>query len=128
MTRFPSTPGLPTKSRKVSLSLPMPPSTNHLFATFNGKRIKTKPYRDWITEAGWQLHLQRAGGIEGRFSIEVLIPRPARKGKIDLDNRLKPLLDVLKKHGVIVDDSLAERITLAWSDDGEGVRIVLEAA
>ena len=129
MTRLPSTDGLPTRSRKIALSLPMPPSVNNMFANrAGGGRIKAEKYRAWTTEAGWELLRQKPGQIEGRFAIDVSITRPARKGKCDLDNRLKPLLDLLKTHRVIVDDSLAERITLAWADDGVGVRITLEAA
>lgn len=34
-------------------------------------------------------------------------------------------IDLLTKHRVIGDDSLAEKITLSWSDEGTGVRVVL---
>ena len=110
---------------RIELTMPFPPSSNNMFVNNpNGGRFRSSQYDGWLSEAGWVVAGQRPGRIAGRFEIEVTMPRPARKGRFDLDNRLKPVLDLLTKQRIISDDSLAERITLAWGG-GELVRVVL---
>ena len=48
--------------------LPLPPSTNELFANAAKGRVKTKAYRAWIEDAGW--HLKRAWSALGKPSFE----------------------------------------------------------
>jgi Holliday junction resolvase RusA-like endonuclease len=108
----------------VNLCLPTPPSLNNLFVNNpNGGRFRSPNYEGWLNEAGWILAAQKPGRISGRFAIDVSITRPTRK--CDLDNRLKAILDLLTKHRVIGDDFLCEKISLAWSDEGEGARVTL---
>jgi hypothetical protein len=40
---------------KLSVDLPMPPSANNMFATYNGRRIISRDYKAWKTEAGASL-------------------------------------------------------------------------
>lgn len=108
----------------IVLSLPMPPTTNHLYATAeNGGRFKSQEYNDWLAEAGWRVQAQRPGRIAGPYEIEAVFARPSRR--CDLDNRFKPLSDLLVKQRVVQDDHLAEKITLAWAPAGEGVLVTL---
>lgn len=110
----------------VSLTLPMPLSANALFANKgSGGRIKTEAYNAWIEEAGWILVGQRPGKIDGRYELSLHVARPKTAIKQDLQNRLKAVSDLLVKHCVVSDDSLEEKITLQWSDDIEGVYIVI---
>jgi Holliday junction resolvase RusA-like endonuclease len=116
------------EKQRVELNIMMPPSANNMFVNNpHGGRFRSAQYDGWLSEAGWMLAAQKPGRIAGGFEIDVLIPRPTRKGKCDLDNRLKPILDLLTKHRVIADDSLAEKITLAWGV-GDMVRVVLTKA
>lgn len=113
---------------RIELALPTPPSSNNMFCNSpNGGRFKSAKYTQWLDESGWLLASQKPGRIVGKFQIEVEIKRPTHP-KVDLDNRIKALLDLLTKHRVIGDDSMAERITLSWSDTGSGARIILTKA
>jgi len=80
----------------------MPPSTNALYSTVRGRRIKTKVARRWCRDASWLIKLGAGGGrIEGRWAIGVVLPR-STKG--DPDNRLKAVLDAAVASSVVIDD------------------------
>ena len=96
----------------------------------------SEPYRLWKNEAMATLADQRIGKlfrktIQGPYRMDVEVDRPSRR-RLDLSNRLKALEDALTQAGVIEDDHLAQRITLAWSNKppGKGARIwvTLESA
>ena len=75
------------------LTLPYPPSVNHLYSTVRGRRVLSKAGRQYkervrsIAEAAG--YSPRAGDM----AVSVDVYRPARRG--DLDNTLKSLLDSL---------------------------------
>lgn len=85
--------------------LPLPPSVNSLTFNVGGKgRVKTNEYSAWITAAGWELKLQHPPiylreATRVRFVIDV-----NEKMKGDIDNRIKPILDLYVRHRVIGDD------------------------
>ena len=111
---------------RIELALPAPPSANGLFANRAvGGRIKTEGYKAWIAEAGWRLQQQRPGRIAGAYEIEI---RVARTEGADIDNRVKALSDLLVKHRVVEDDSLAEKLTVSWLPPGSGVVVILTKA
>lgn len=88
-----------------------PPSTNNLFITARGRRIKSPEYRSWITAAGWQFKQCKPSPIKGRVAVSITVPRNNRR---DLDNFLKPLLDLIVAHGIIKNDNLVEQILIRW--------------
>lgn len=89
----------------IVLNLPLPPSTNHLFENVRGYgRVKSKAYKQWIQEAGWELAVQRAEHIAGWYELSIFLPASVRG---DIDNRAKALSDLLVKHAVIPDDKKA---------------------
>lgn len=97
-------------------SIHFPPSVNSLFANVAGRgRVRTKRYKEWAAAAGWDLNGK--GQIPGPFIIDIILSRKKRRKNADLDNHgTKAILDLLVTHGVIEDDSLAERITIEWGD------------
>lgn len=110
---------------RVVVDLSYPPATNNLYANVPGKgRVKTERYAGWLDESGWRIAAQRPGRIVGPFATEITVTRPDNRRR-DLDNMLKPVLDCLVRHRVIPDDSLGQRHTIQWSDDGDGVRVVV---
>jgi Holliday junction resolvase RusA-like endonuclease len=113
--------------RVVELALPMPPSANELYANggAHGGRIKSEIYAEWTTRAGWTLLAQKPGRIVGKYEMELQVARPAKHIRADVCNREKAVSDLLVKHRVLQDDSLAERVTIEWADHIEGVRVVL---
>lgn len=94
-----------------SFTLPYPPSTNHLFTTVRGNRVKSAEARAYAkTVAGIALS---AGvrPIVGPVSVTIVVYRPRKTG--DLDNSFKAILDGLKG--------------IAWADDEQVKRIVADS-
>jgi Holliday junction resolvase RusA-like endonuclease len=84
--------------------IPHPPSTNHLFATVNGRRVKTGVYKAWQKKAvSVLLHLRPPESLPCRVVMLVYGKlNPAR----DLDNMVKPALDALVAAGVLPADNV----------------------
>lgn len=109
------------------LMLPVVPSTNNLFRAGQGAasrmRFKTKPYKNWRTDAGWALKQQPRVRIAG--AVAITISHERRDG--DIDNRIKAVLDLLVLHEVIEEDRHVERVTAQWSDEVQGCMVEIEA-
>lgn len=112
------------------LDLPFPPSSNNLFATFRNRRIRTRRYEAWLADAGASVMEQRPEKVAGPFFATITLVRPDRR-KRDLDGLAKAPLDLLVKHGIIEDDSLATSIHLIWSSSppvkGGECRVIVSA-
>jgi Holliday junction resolvase RusA-like endonuclease len=104
-----------------------PPSTNELYFNLpRGGRALTESAKAWRTLAGLQLNRQHPDHIRGPVRLDIAI---ADKGKGDLDNTAKCLIDVLVGYGVIEQDTRAivRAINLYWADvEGCRVRITQE--
>lgn len=108
----------------------MPPSANGLRKSFvrNGKIMsaKTDVYAAWRDAALWEIKAQRAGRIEGPYSLSIAVQRHWRSKRArDIDNIIKPVSDALVKAGIVSDDSLAESVSAKWSDDLGGPAVVV---
>jgi Holliday junction resolvase RusA-like endonuclease len=96
------------------LLLPVPPSTNNLFRNgSHGGRYKTRAYKAWLTEACWEIKLQRPPTLHPplRTCLRVLIEAPLGPNR-DIDNGLKAVLDVLTTMGVYADDKLIDALEI----------------
>jgi Holliday junction resolvase RusA-like endonuclease len=109
----------------VSLDLPFPPSVNRLWrSTKDGKHYRSPRYQTWFQAAGLEINRQRPGRVSGQFSVLLQLGRPDRRSR-DLDNLMKPVLDLLQHHGVIDNDSLAQHVSVHWSDTIKGAHVVV---
>jgi Holliday junction resolvase RusA-like endonuclease len=73
--------------------------------------------------------IQRRGQtpISGHFVGHVLLSAANRSG--DLDNRAKPVFDLLQEHRLISDDRHMDRLTIEWGDAPKGrCQVRVEAA
>lgn len=105
--------------------LTCPPSLNGLFKNVPGKgRRKTKKYREWIKEAGWELVTQRPPPITGPYELSLVIPK--RRG--DLDNYCKAVSDLLVRHKLVDDDKRARKITLSIDDNADAAVVTISKA
>jgi len=115
---------------EVVISLPMAPSTNHLFLNAGGRtgRVRTPEYNAWIKEAGWQLASQRPRQVLGRVSILIEVSDAESTDSWDVANREKATVDLLVSHKVIPGDSKrwVREIVLRWAPV-DGVRVTLRA-
>lgn len=130
---------IPERVEPVTLTLPMPPSTNELYRNTTaaersrmrqaGKperpRCATERYLQWQRAAGTALNMQRvAGQFRAPVVASLLLER--RKGRADLDNTIKATCDLLVKQGLLKDDSLIVGYDgIWWSDTVKGVEIKL---
>lgn len=101
------------------LNLPLPPSTNKLYANVPGQgRVRTREYRRWsIAALNYSWLSKPQGGFprfEGAFDIQITV---ALKMRGDIDNRIKPLLDFLASAGIIENDKHAHGASIARSAD-----------
>jgi Holliday junction resolvase RusA-like endonuclease len=114
------------------LNLPWPPSVNRRW-----KRGKTGIYLNpahthWQSSADNMVMEQKPlPRVVGRFTAAILADERMRfnkKGeikKIDIDNRIKCVLDYLERIEVIEGDHLADKVSIEWSKDVEGVRVTV---
>jgi Holliday junction resolvase RusA-like endonuclease len=116
---------------RVTLSM-LPPSVNHAFIRRQtGQVIRTDAYRTWCNGEGYQLNRQLAEQhrFDGPVFITMAMRRP--RSNADLDNRLKPIGDLLQKSGAISNDKLIMGWNVYWSNtlpDGVAAEISIVAA
>lgn len=88
----------------ITLSLPYPPTVNSLYANVPGKgRVKTERYKTWVQAAGWNILAARPQPLEGPFILEMILYVADAKRR-DVDNTVKPVLDLLVEHRLVEDD------------------------
>lgn len=110
----------PVPSSPTFLTLPAPPSANALFRNVPGKgRVRAPIYDTWLANAGWKLKAQNPAPVRGPVLILIGIERTSALA--DIDNRVKPALDLLVKHGVIDDDKHVIGIAAAWNPARDGL-------
>lgn len=90
---------------------PPPPTANRRLMAGH---VLSKEHRSWRDEFGWRARIAKAPRFPGTVSVEVIL----HEGKLDADNALKAMLDALKTHYVIVDDSpkYVRQVTVRYAD------------
>jgi Holliday junction resolvase RusA-like endonuclease len=102
------------------IRLSTPPSLNNVFRNVPGVgRVRTGDYKRWITQNGYAVLAQRPEKHKGDVAVHLRIGPRTRS---DLDNRIKPILDLLVKMQVIEDDSRVVEIRARWMAD-EGCEV-----
>lgn len=113
-----------------AFSVPMPPSANNMFATFNGRRIPSREYKAWRASASDQVALdwRRSGSpkFERHLSLTVHL---GLNYKGDIDNRLKPILDMIGKAiPDFPDDRYIDRVAVERVPGIDGARVLIMQA
>lgn len=106
----------------IRLALPFPPSVWDIYVGWGKSRRQSPAYAQWVQDCGWFIR-GRNDRIDTPFSLCVALKRP--HNRMDLDNRLKPILDVLQHYQIIKNDNLCERITMTWDANIESDCVVL---
>ena len=117
--------------------LPLPPSVNNCFASNwkTKRRFKSKAYTKWIKASLKAVEGQSLTyWPNGSLKIEIGIAKPLNKDgtetkrKMDLDNRVKPIFDLMTELQVWRDDSQVDHLTVYWdrSKTFEGVKVKIK--
>lgn len=107
------------------LSLPYPPTMNHLHSVFRGRKILSKVGRDYQTEVAIAvLKAGRPRAEVGRLSVEIDVYPPDKRRR-DIANVEKAINDGLVKAGVIEDDCLIDRLLITRMPVAKGGRITV---
>jgi Holliday junction resolvase RusA-like endonuclease len=97
----------------AAIDLPPPISANAIWrnVVVGGKprTLKSKAYLAWVSEAGAMLNAQKPGFVEGHYCLTITV---TNKSRIDLDNTVKAVNDLLQSQGVVSNDRLCEEITI----------------
>ena len=104
----------------MTVSLPFPPSTNHAYATVNGRRVKTAAARAYAQEVAWrvaeharaltQAELPLPDLTSERLKVSIVVHAPDGRRR-DLSNLEKIATDaVFKQLGL--DDSQIDRLEI----------------
>lgn len=92
----------------MKLQLPIPPSVNHMYRSKRGGQVyRSRRYVQWMEEAALMIQLTRKGAKINppfKFIMTITSGKGWRKDR-DLDNCLKPVLDLLTKMNIIKDDN-----------------------
>ena len=110
------------------LELPFPPSMNTYWRNFRGRTVLSKNGRqfkiavqDYIIEK----NIPKFG--DKKLKITMIL-RPRDKRKIDIDNRIKAVLDSLQDAGVFDDDFQVDHIEMIRGEQIKGglIRVLIE--
>lgn len=93
----------PNCVRELTLTLPLPPSTNNLYANRAGGRYPTAAYKKWQQTAAAIIIGSPRVITPCAITIEITRGKGWRRG-CDVANREKAVIDALVKHNVIPDD------------------------
>lgn len=108
---------------EIKLILPYPLSVNHLYATYQGRRITSAKGRKFKSDIAILAKRQGAKLLDGDLIITFRVFRPKKIG--DLDNRLKISQDALK--GIcFTDDKQITEIHAFRFDDRTNPRIEID--
>lgn len=116
----------------ILFDIPWPPSTNRLWRTSKGHTHKSAEYRKWIKAAQSEWYVQKvnqAKRIDGEFSA-TLILNPPDKRRIDIDNRIKAVLDLAQSLNLIENDHLCRRLLVEYGSDKDatpGASLILRS-
>ena len=109
----------------LELTMP-PPSLNNLFVNGKRGRFKSPDYKSWQARAFVQLRRQGSWHVPGAVEIRLAFNRSQTRA--DLDNLIKPTLDLLMAAGRISDDRNVKVISAAFVSSVNGTRIEIRNA
>ena len=102
------------------LALPFPPSVNAMWRYGRERVYKSKSYAAWIeaADAAMMTTRPKPKPVHGHFTIDLSLPA-TKRGRSDVDNRLKAILDWLQRVELIDNDRFCDEAAVSWADTTE---------
>lgn len=100
-------------NRKI-ITLDLPPTTNHSYASSFGHWYKTSKARDWDEKALWKLKALSLKPILGFVEMDIVF---YLKRDRDIDGGIKPVLDILAKGKAYKNDSQVVKLVVIKAKD-----------
>ena len=110
------------------LELPFPPSMNTYWRNFRGRMVLSKAGRQFkITVQDYIIENNIPKFGSRKLKITMIL-RPRDKRKVDIDNRIKAVLDSLEDAGVFDDDFQVDHLEMIRGEAIKGglVRVLIE--
>lgn len=116
------------------MDLPFPPSTNSIWRQSGNGVILSGVYKAWKKEADMAVIAngcwRKRVAMPGPFEAMVLLDRALRTPAMDVDNRIKAVLDWAQRVELVVNDSRCEDVHARWvatTEAPRGARLILRS-
>lgn len=93
-----------------TILLPLPPSANRIWRRAGRRVHLSGSYAAWKRVAGLMIAAAGIAPVAGPYALRLDLPERMRG---DIDNRVKPVNDMLVLNGLVADDRLCRRIVIA---------------
>jgi crossover junction endodeoxyribonuclease RusA len=126
----PPPPSLSLRNKRLSLTLPYPPTVNHYWETRVVRRGSRFVPSVYVRDEGRRYQRSVARLLDGvpkfagRVRVQILVQPPDQRAR-DLDNVLKCLLDSMTKAGLWGDDSQVDSLLVVRGDQVDGGSILV---
>lgn len=113
---------MPDAEPAAHFAMPVCPSTNNLYVTRRHGigRARSPTYRAWIERAGWTVKLARPARVAGAVRVLIEVPFNRRR---DIDNIIKPVLDLLVNLDLIDDDNMVDDLRIIRRIGGGSIMV-----
>src|SRR5512143_763274 len=101
--------------KRIVLDLPWPPSLNAIWRSGKKRVYRNPKYNRWAAQAGLLAKAYRYPMIIGRFKAKIIL-NPPTKREIDVDNRVKVLLDLAQAVGLIENDKKCRLLVVSYGE------------
>jgi Holliday junction resolvase RusA-like endonuclease len=110
----------------IAFWLPVPPSSNRLWRFDRGRAHVSDAYAEWIKAADDAAKIQglSKSPVLGRHTLQIRLSERFR-GRADLDNRVKAVLDWCQRAHLILDDGDCCKVSIEWADISHDCTVVL---
>jgi crossover junction endodeoxyribonuclease RusA len=112
------------------IDLPFPPSTNEIWRRAGKRIILSATYRRWKTQADMAVIAngcwRRRVWMPGAFTADIIFNSKLRRKNMDLDNRIKAVLDWAQRVELITNDCLCEEVRARWMLIDRDCRLTLQ--
>ena len=106
--------------KAITLTMALSPSVNQNWRAVSGRVIKSKAYRVWLNSTICMNGVPVWAHEMIQTPVAVVIKMRLPRANADLDNRIKPILDILVLRCFILDDKQVESLNVCWGQPEGG--------